>query len=113
MPGIPNIQTARLRALRGSEDPSLTVRLQQAQRTQAATPPSPPPAPSSPARETAPAPRTPVTLSAPVTQPITTEQKPQNPVITQAMQFGVMNTIRSKARELALLNAERDYEQGL
>jgi len=109
----PAIQTARLRALRGAEDPSLSVRMRNAQRTQGATPQSPMQYPQQGTQQgtrqrlqTAPTQRIP-------TQPTPQQSQPQNEIVAQALQNGAINTVRQKAIELARLRAERDFEQGL
>lgn len=114
----PAIQTARLRALRGAEDPSLSVRMRQAQRIQAARPQQPMQYPQQQQAQSVAAPTQriqtqPQQQPQPQMQPMAQSQEPQNnEIVAQALRGGVVNTIRQKASELARLRAERDYEQG-
>lgn len=111
--GIPNIQTARLRALRGEEDPSLSVRTEQ----QAAPIPRtlPRPVQPPPLRSARPsvAPTIPVQPT-PTTQPLPIPQetiRPQSGFLALALNQGALPATRQAAQTLARLRAQRDFEQ--
>jgi len=118
MPGIPTIQTARLRALRGQEDPSLSIQTQDRQRLASQTLPVRP-TQQRPARPTVPTatpiqPQRPVQpLPVPQIQPRQQTTQPRSEFVNLALQQGVLPATRRAATTLAQLRAQQDFEQTL